>query len=194
MESYSGGLSSYGLVLMVARYLQEQSEQMDTGSLLMGFLDFYSNHFDPRTTGISVGRRCYFSREHSCPPQGTRITPPTATTTTSGVRGFPSSVSTYYNAGDNQQHCFNQPYKFDPLYIEDPMCPTNNVGRNCFRVFQIQRAWYDAWRLLEDTLISSPCSTTTATVRRGGSGKNAQELFPILGKIICCQTTLAHGD
>eukprot|EP00952_Eustigmatos_sp_NYUAD-ZCMA_P009609 39628-Eustigmatos_ZCMA.PRE.1 len=54
MESYSGGLSSYGLVLMVARYLQEQSPVMDTGSLLLGFLDFHSNHFDPRSIGIST--------------------------------------------------------------------------------------------------------------------------------------------
>ncbi|CAN0244752.1 unnamed protein product, partial [Phaeothamnion confervicola] len=69
-ESYTGGLSSYALVLMVARYLQEQSWQMDTGSLLMGFLDFYGNHFDPRTTGISVGHRCFFSRMPSGPMPG----------------------------------------------------------------------------------------------------------------------------
>ena len=39
-----GGISSYGLSLMVARYLQEQSSGADVGSLLMGFLDFYGNH------------------------------------------------------------------------------------------------------------------------------------------------------
>ena len=39
--AYTGGLSSYALVLMVARYLQEQQQQLDTGSLLLGFLDFY---------------------------------------------------------------------------------------------------------------------------------------------------------
>ncbi len=25
----------------------------------------------------------------------------------------------------------------DPFYIEDPLRPANNVGRNCFRVFQV---------------------------------------------------------
>jgi hypothetical protein len=45
LTSYSGGLSSYGLFLMIARYLQEQpSSWGDCGSLLMGFLDFYGNN------------------------------------------------------------------------------------------------------------------------------------------------------
>ncbi|CAN0545869.1 unnamed protein product [Ectocarpus sp. 8 AP-2014] len=34
--------------------------------------------------------------------------------------------------------------RFDPLFIEDPMNLSNNVGHNCFRVYQIQRAWSDA--------------------------------------------------
>jgi hypothetical protein len=64
LTAYTGGLSSYGLFLMVTRYLQEQvfSGGMDLGSLLMGFLDFYGNYFSPRVTGLSVLRRCYFDR------------------------------------------------------------------------------------------------------------------------------------
>ena len=61
-ESYSGGLSSYALCLMVIRFLEEQSNQMDMGALLMGFLSFYGLSFDARTTGISVHRCCYFNR------------------------------------------------------------------------------------------------------------------------------------
>ena len=77
--SYSGGLSSYALryssffscllisfnvhSLMVARFLQEQKESMDTGSLLLGFLHFFGNIFDPRITGLSVAKRCYFNRQ-----------------------------------------------------------------------------------------------------------------------------------
>lgn len=30
------------------------------------------------------------------------------------------------------------PFKFDPLFIEDPLEPRNNVGRNCFRIFQVK--------------------------------------------------------
>ena len=45
LSAYKGGLSSYCLFLMTARYLQEQSTSWgDCGSLLMGFLDFYGNH------------------------------------------------------------------------------------------------------------------------------------------------------
>ena len=45
LSAYKGGLSSYCLFLMTARYLQEQSSSWgDCGSLLMGFLDFYGNH------------------------------------------------------------------------------------------------------------------------------------------------------
>lgn len=52
--------------------------------------------------------------------------------------------------------------RFDPLFIEDPMNLSNNVGRNCFRVYQIQRAWSDAHASLtralddESQLRSSP--------------------------------------
>ena len=29
-------------------------------------------------------------------------------------------------------------------YIEDPLCEGNNAGRNCFRIYLIQRIWSDA--------------------------------------------------
>lgn len=174
MESYSGGLSSYGLVLMAARYLQEQSGAgpMDTGSLLLGFLDFYSNHFDPRTTGISVSRRCFFSRDHPAHPHPHAHDAVAASAAVSVVAqhrrcslgGDGGPELAYY---DRARHSLvgglgggggpggmagilpENPYRFDPLYIEDPICPGSNVGRNCFRVFQIQRAWNDAWRALD---------------------------------------------
>ena len=40
------------------------------------------------------------------------------------------------------------PHKFDPLHIEDPLQPGNNVGRNVFRIHQIQRAFVDAATIL----------------------------------------------
>ena len=45
LTAYTGGLSSYGLFLMLSRYLQEQTigSWTDCGSLLIGFLDFYGN-------------------------------------------------------------------------------------------------------------------------------------------------------
>ena len=49
LTAYTGGLSSYCLFLMLARYLQEQPPSSgDSGSLLLGFLDFFGNCFDAR--------------------------------------------------------------------------------------------------------------------------------------------------
>jgi len=48
--------------LMVGRFLQEQKSMLDTGSLLLGFLNFYGSIFDPRSTGMSVSNSCYFNR------------------------------------------------------------------------------------------------------------------------------------
>ena len=36
---------------------------MDVGALLIGFLSFYAHNFDPRRSGISVPRGCYFGRQ-----------------------------------------------------------------------------------------------------------------------------------
>eukprot|EP01035_Chromulina_nebulosa_P023908 gene23908-31027_t len=57
--SFEGGLSSYAIFLLSTRYLQELEisnknifnlEVYDLGSLLIGFLRFYGENFDPRTT------------------------------------------------------------------------------------------------------------------------------------------------
>ena len=61
LSAYKGGLSSYCLFLMTARYLQEQTSSWgDCGALLMGFLDFYGNHVSfPR--GVLLGRHLYIT-------------------------------------------------------------------------------------------------------------------------------------
>ena len=186
LTAYTGGLSSYCLFLMLARYLQEQqSSWNDSGSLLMGFLDFYGNHFDPRSTGITVLNRQYFAR----PTYGPAITP-NQTWAQAARNPVPASISVrdgtrdqFYRrnsfsdksaaAGNPRHHVgwvpktqypryppqsmpnqneVNQepvmPYTLDPLLVEDPLDPTNNVGRNAFRIFQVQRAFSDAHRAL----------------------------------------------
>ena len=47
------------------------------------------------------------------------------------------------------------PYKFDPLFVEDPLNLGNNVGRNCFRVLQVQKSWSDIYLKIKLKLISS---------------------------------------
>ena len=216
LTAYTGGLSSYCLFLMVTRYLQEQSTSWDDcGSLLMGFLDFYGNSFDPRATGLSVRRRQYFARtifarqyQHEQPLWTASHQPhhaPSPLQVISGSRpdflrrhSFSDKGDVDANAGidatrsvpanfhgtnggdasrsvhamrppryqapyrhsahfppppgqghhNNAAHASARPYTFDPLFVEDPLSMGNNVGRNAFRIFQVQRAFSDAHRAL----------------------------------------------
>lgn len=206
LTAYTGGVSSYCLFLMVARYLQEQPRSVgDCGSLLMGFLDFFGNHFDPRTTGISVRRRQYFSRSNNYPagtfptveqapiwtapmqhtPQHINVPSPVSAgphdfsrrnsfssdtgSVDGGRRGHrpprfqasPASSHRYIspnkvpipvvNTTDNS-FGHGRPFTFDPLFVEDPLSSGNNVGRNAFRIFSVQRAFSDAHRTLVASL------------------------------------------
>jgi hypothetical protein len=192
LQAFTGGLSSYCLFLMVTRYLQEHpSSWGDSGSLLMGFLDFYGNSFDPRETGISVGRRRYFARPNYAQPQQVwnvaypqHLASPTSSSvggrpdlirrnsfndnaTMDGPRGFPHGSRpprfqpwshhrlphqhTPRTEQDALDHA-GRPYTFDPLFVEDPLSIGNNVGRNAFRIFQVQRAFSDAHRALVASL------------------------------------------
>ncbi|XP_045828053.1 uncharacterized protein LOC123920018 isoform X3 [Trifolium pratense] len=40
----------------------------------------------------------------------------------------------------------------DPIHIDDPLFPTNNVGRNCFRIHQCIKAFSEAYSVLENEL------------------------------------------
>ncbi|KAL7444102.1 hypothetical protein ACHAXH_009948 [Discostella pseudostelligera] len=169
LTAYTGGLSSYCLFLMVARYCQEQVPIWnDCGSLLMGLLDFYGNCFDPRTTGMSVRTRQYFFRSQdahdslqNCDVQGWNI-PHQSQFPDMMMRNSASKQnrlqplhrqfgfqSTPTNISHKQQFPSG---KFDPIWVEDPLNPLNNVGRNAFRIFQVQRAFSDAHRALVASL------------------------------------------
>lgn len=54
--AYTGGLSSYALLIWTAAYLGEASGS-DFGQMLIGFLGFYGREFNPQTTGISLSDR-----------------------------------------------------------------------------------------------------------------------------------------
>ncbi|XP_077236390.1 nucleotidyltransferase family protein isoform X2 [Tasmannia lanceolata] len=108
-HSYSGGLSSYCLVLLITRFLQHEHHigrpmNQNLGSLLMDFLYFFGNVFDPRQMRISIqGSGIYVNRE----------------------RG----------------------QSIDPIHIDDPLYPTNNIGRNCFRIHQCIKMLTLFWRM-----------------------------------------------
>ena len=45
--------------------------------------------------------------------------------------------------------------RLDPLYIEDPLNPDNNVGQSVFRIYQVQRAFEAARNFLEGYSINA---------------------------------------
>lgn len=157
-EAFTGGLSSYSLLLMVVRFLQEVESSSsgmhfhveethidDLGSLLLGFLKFFGEQFDVRQTGISVRRKCYFSRrdnqlqflqQHHQQHQASFNAPWSDMIdrrhSLQGMRNGVAGPPVYF------------PFKFDPVFIEDPLEERNNVARNCFRIVQVQRCWTEA--------------------------------------------------
>ncbi len=57
LSNLVGGISSYSAVLLVVAYIKNydlQSQHMTPSRLLMGFLEFYSNCFDPRHYGVNT--------------------------------------------------------------------------------------------------------------------------------------------
>ena len=62
----------------------------------------------------------------------------------------PGSSTGNNNQDNNLGH--GRPFTFDPLFVEDPLSSGNNVGRNAFRIFQVQRAFSDAHRALVASL------------------------------------------
>jgi hypothetical protein len=54
---------------------------------------------------------------------------------------------------------------FDPLYVEDPLRPQNNVGRNCFRISQIQQAFAQAYT----ELLHRGTAQASSETRKAGS-------------------------
>jgi len=147
--AYTGGLSSYCLVLLVVAFLQQRRSA--TRSLLR-----------PTTTAAAAAAAAAASSQpQPQPPHDAFASPPPAAAerdkhTALGPllldflfffgRVFDPRVSMVsVRAGDNFLPR-RRVGVIDPLYIEDPFQPTNNIGRNCFRVVQIQKAFADAVR------------------------------------------------
>jgi DNA polymerase sigma len=76
-ESYTGGLASYSLVLLVASFLQKYGrvfqqhvplpaghQDANLGALLLGFLELYGKRFDFDEMGISIFDGGYVEQHH----------------------------------------------------------------------------------------------------------------------------------
>ena len=78
--------------------------------------------------------------------------------------------------GGRSAHSRTPRHWFDPLYIEDPLRPSNNVGRNCFRIYAIQQEFGKAHQL---------CMLRLADGRGGGAmGAGGRGGYAILGQFL----------
>lgn len=61
---YQGGISSYSTTLLIVAYMNnfklQQSPHLTPSRLLMGFLDFYSNCFEPKIFGVNTANGMSF--------------------------------------------------------------------------------------------------------------------------------------
>ncbi|RHY42423.1 hypothetical protein DYB30_013676, partial [Aphanomyces astaci] len=117
--AYTGGLSSYALLLLVTRFLQEFEVTNRTchPEAVSTQCNLILVQFDNLNLSSPGSRRQNLHRDHWTGPA-------------------PFKPYDY------------DPHKFDPIYIEDPLRPGNNVGRNCFRIMQLRRALASAWATL----------------------------------------------
>jgi len=127
--SHTGGLCSYGLLLMVVGFLQHSPAECPA-TALVGCVRFYGRCFDPKVYGVSVARGAFMHRKSPMswpPPRPEYFERPFC----AGSGKFAALSRKLSLTGEDA-------HRFDPLWIEDPLNPTNNVGRNCFRIRQIQ--------------------------------------------------------
>jgi len=128
-HAYTGGLSSYCLLLLLTAFLKhaaaldEPAEPTCLGRQLADAVWFYGRVFDPRKTAVALA-----------PP-------------------LPGPV-----AGLFPQRGQDASVLIDLLFVEDPLAPPDvpatNVGRNCFRLLQIQKALQVASLALDSALES----------------------------------------
>jgi len=166
--SHTGGLCSYGLLLMVVGFLQH-SPAGSAATALVGCLTFYGRRFDPQLYGVSVARGAFLHRRSPIawpPPQAEyverRLCP--------GIGEF-ASLSRRITLTGEWAH------RFDPLWIEDPLNPTNNVGRNCFRIRQIQRSLARA----ADALAANEASAHLRLILRAEGHHSDEQQLPAGG-------------
>ena len=132
-HAYTGGLSSYCLLLLLAAYTKHAAAldgPLPLGRLFADVLAFYGRAFDPRRSAVALAAPAPPAGAAAAPPPVAALFPP---------RGGREAL-------------------IDVLHICDPLQLTQgqdvNVARNCFRMLQIQKALADASKLLDEQLLA----------------------------------------
>ncbi|XP_686065.5 terminal nucleotidyltransferase 4A isoform X2 [Danio rerio] len=117
-EVFTGGISSYSLILMVISFLQlhpridTRNPNMNLGILLIEFFELYGRHFNYLKTGIRIKN--------------------------GGA----------YMAKEDIMKAMSNGYRPSMLCIEDPLLPGNDVGRSSYGAMQVKEAFDYAYIIL----------------------------------------------
>jgi len=167
--AYTGGLSSYCLVLLITTFLQQQ-RALEKGGLLLSNVKMVPSPVQ-LLPGVNLAQPIGLCKSVSSSPPPTPRTP-SGLASPEEKRADPvlgrllldflnffgkvfdpriSLVSLRAEGNFLPRDRFHG--VIDPLFIEDPFQPDNNIGRNCFRVLQIQKAFAAASVVLEQQLM-----------------------------------------
>ncbi|XP_062866054.1 terminal nucleotidyltransferase 4A [Trichomycterus rosablanca] len=117
-EVFTGGISSYSLILMVISFLQlhpridARSPNANLGVLLIEFFELYGRHFNYLKTGIRIKN--------------------------GGA----------YMAKEDIMKAMSNGYRPSMLCIEDPLLPGNDVGRSSYGAMQVKQVFDYAYIVL----------------------------------------------
>ncbi|XP_043074226.1 terminal nucleotidyltransferase 4A isoform X3 [Puntigrus tetrazona] len=117
-EVFTGGISSYSLILMVISFLQlhpridARNPNMNLGILLIEFFELYGRHFNYLKTGIRIKN--------------------------GGA----------YMAKEDIMKAMSNGYRPSMLCIEDPLLPGNDVGRSSYGAMQVKETFDYAYIIL----------------------------------------------
>ncbi|KAL7058388.1 hypothetical protein AAHC03_016875 [Spirometra sp. Aus1] len=128
-EVWTGGISSYALILMTISFLQNsvpkrtEIEDLNLGTLLIEVFELYGSKFNYMTTAIRVRDGGAYIRKEEVQKN---MEP-----------GSAASI----------------------LCIEDPLCPGNDVGRRSYGALQVKKAFGYAFTVLKSAVLSQTAST-----------------------------------
>uniref|UniRef100_A0A914Y1J9 PAP-associated domain-containing protein n=1 Tax=Panagrolaimus superbus TaxID=310955 RepID=A0A914Y1J9_9BILA len=137
-QAFTGGLSSYGLILMIVHYmlrfyrhffLIQDLTQLQPGILgkfFMGFLEYYGCEFDPMNDALA----------------------------------FPKLDEAVLMPKKHLASLMNENIFASILCVQDPLTPLNDVGRGAHNFMQVKAAFNSAFTILDERIQNNRLSKT----------------------------------
>uniref|UniRef100_A0A1I7T4G3 PAP-associated domain-containing protein n=1 Tax=Caenorhabditis tropicalis TaxID=1561998 RepID=A0A1I7T4G3_9PELO len=166
-QTFTGGLSSYGLILLLVNFFQLYAlnmrhrtiydREVNLGHLLLRFLELYSLEFNYEEIGISPGQCCY----------------------------FPKSAAGSRYGHKRAQH--------GSLALEDPLHTANDVGRSTYNFSSIANAFGQAFQILLVAVTLRERKGQNQLATKGYKGSLLHMIMPFTSKELTYRNWLMSG-